>query len=1217
MSEPQRDWEGPRPAPEAKIPAAPAEAIQPPPGLDQILNSTNKLDTPEFVLGASIEPADDSPTIISRTVRKPGQTDEAIANSLRGRRLAHFELQAPVGVGGMAAVIRAHDTQLDRLVALKILPPNMATDPESLRRFQHEARAAARLDHENIARVFYCGEDQGLHFIAFEFVEGDNLRTILDRRGRLPVPEAIRYMLQVATGLAHAASRGVVHRDIKPSNIIITPTGRAKLVDMGLARSNIGPQGDGALTQSGVTLGTFDYISPEQALEPRDADVRSDIYSLGCTFYHMLTGQPPVPEGTAAKKLHHHQHVPPVDPRQLNPAIPDDVAAVLSRMMAKQPGDRYQRSEHLVQHLLVLAQKTGAGAEVPEGVLFVDAPLPSPPQSRPLVVGGIAAAALVVFIVVLTALPTTPNSVDFAPLDAKPRSSESAVNKGDKTPPVVKSTQTQERPPQPVVAPPSRPIVAQTTKDLFEAVKQPTAQVLLPGKEIDLRLKRDEGPDLVGLVFQGKELVLQAEDPAKRPTLLLTYDTSGKDQPWAALTVAGGQVTLRNLRFKIDATGTATPMAAVVRAGGRIRFENCEFWQSGFPSEPERARLASVEVSGASNETSDGSPDVFFERCYFRSGHEAVLITATANAEFNNCAFGPHAALFHFRSGKVEDAQLRLQHCSALLGQQSAVFVLSEDASARLSVNHCLFSNPLYGQTETDGETTLVRQLGDGPPRFRIDSESRNVYHGFSAFWTQSGRTQVRLFEEFQQRPGTGRNDRSVSLLSANPWQFPKPLTLLAQPEKAFQARQDLPELRRLDHPKTRMVGVERCVWGSVYPATLRPLKEKIVDITVKESANGVYPSLSQALGEAQPGDTILIKANDTVTVPPLRLEDRPVLTDLLIKPYENFRPILKLGSTTDLDAAMFRFGDGRLVLENLEFELPPTPAGLKTQSVVYVTGEGQCTFKKCLFTLKEPREAQAPRSLFMLPDPSSVMRKDNKGPSQGGPRLRLENCFVRGDGELVTVRGSQAFNLEVEESLIALDGSLLIMDGSTKEPPTKPPVQISVARTTIYVSEPLLVLRACESKPMPGLVPTHVVQVANCVIASGREKNALVHLEGMDSDEQMRRLFTWEGGKQNIYSGFMNMLEQRPRPDNAMPLSQFDRSKWLDFTPKETDRRFDKVTFAGWPPAVDRPLARALPSYFRIKLPADVSASGVDVDRVPRPPMEPEAPSGTPPGDE
>ena len=347
----------------------------------------------DAVPNGNAEPTDDSPTIISsRLPRLAGRSEEALTTTLRGRRLAHFELRDAIGVGGMAAVIRALDTELDRTVALKVLPPEMAADPENIRRFHQEARAAARLDHENIARVFYCGEDQGLHFIAFEYVEGENLRAILDRRGRLSVSESIHYMLQIATGLHHAAARGVVHRDIKPSNIIITPTGRAKLVDMGLARSQE-RRGDGGLTQSGVTLGTFDYISPEQALEPRDADVRSDIYSLGCTFYHMLTGQTPVPEGTAAKKLHHHQHVAPTDPRQINPEIPDEVAAILAKMMAKDPTDRYQRAEQLVQHLIFVAQKLGAGSEVPEGMLFVEAPILSPPRTRPAVVGVIAAAA--------------------------------------------------------------------------------------------------------------------------------------------------------------------------------------------------------------------------------------------------------------------------------------------------------------------------------------------------------------------------------------------------------------------------------------------------------------------------------------------------------------------------------------------------------------------------------------------------------------------------------------------------------------------------------------------------------------------------------------------------------------------------------------------------------------------------------------------------------
>jgi serine/threonine protein kinase len=171
------------------------------------------------------EPSDDSPTIISRARQVPLRPEDALAEMLRGRQLAHFELLDPIGVGGMAAVIRARDTQLDRTVALKILPPEMAADSENVRRFHQEARAAAKLDHENIARVFFCGEDQGLHFIAFEFVEGENLRTLLERRGRIPVPEAIHYLLQIATGLAHASARGVVHRDIKPSNLMIDEPG--------------------------------------------------------------------------------------------------------------------------------------------------------------------------------------------------------------------------------------------------------------------------------------------------------------------------------------------------------------------------------------------------------------------------------------------------------------------------------------------------------------------------------------------------------------------------------------------------------------------------------------------------------------------------------------------------------------------------------------------------------------------------------------------------------------------------------------------------------------------------------------------------------------------------------------------------------------------------------------------------------------------------------
>src|SRR5262249_26370512 len=152
------------------------------------------------------------------------------------------------------------------------------------------------------------------------------------------------------------------------------------------------------LTQSGVTLGTFDYISPEQALEPREADVRSDIYSLGCTFYHALTGQPPVPEGTAAKKLHHQHHVKPVDPRLLVPDLPDVVASILGRMMAKRPIDRYQTPEELVHDLQSAAHQLGLATELPAGT-----PLPPVGQpsafGKPLVLAGLTGLLVIAFVI--------------------------------------------------------------------------------------------------------------------------------------------------------------------------------------------------------------------------------------------------------------------------------------------------------------------------------------------------------------------------------------------------------------------------------------------------------------------------------------------------------------------------------------------------------------------------------------------------------------------------------------------------------------------------------------------------------------------------------------------------------------------------------------------------------------------------------------------------
>ena len=331
---------------------------------------------------ASEGPSVDDATIIS--ARPPIHTQTAdgqiapreLGQTLVGRKLAHFDLLEFVGGGGMGAVFRASDTMLNRIVAVKVLSRDQGRDEETVKRFQNEAQSAARLDHDNIARVYFVGEDDGWYFIVFEYIEGNNLRDQIANRGPMSVEDALKITLQVAEALEHASHREVVHRDIKPSNVLLTRTGKAKLVDMGLARLQPMKAEENDLTASGVTLGTFDYISPEQARDPRMADVRSDIYSLGCTLFFMLTARPPFPDGTVLQKLLSHSGEAPPDPRLLRPDLPDELIPVISRMLSKQPADRYQKPSDLIGDLLALSERLGFQT-TPHGDPIYIAPEPS------------------------------------------------------------------------------------------------------------------------------------------------------------------------------------------------------------------------------------------------------------------------------------------------------------------------------------------------------------------------------------------------------------------------------------------------------------------------------------------------------------------------------------------------------------------------------------------------------------------------------------------------------------------------------------------------------------------------------------------------------------------------------------------------------------------------------------------------------------------------
>ena len=266
------------------------------------------------------------------------------------KQLGKYEIQRKLGAGGMGTVFLAIDQDLRRTVALKVLPRDRAENATLVRRFKAEAQAAAQLHHKNIVGVYEAGQADGLLYIALEYIDGTDALHLIQTRGILPVKRSIEIIRGVAEALQHAFEKNIVHRDIKPSNLMIAKDGDVKLADMGLARS-IDDTLDTSITRAGTTVGTVDYMAPEQARNSKAADIRSDLYSLGCTWYHLITGEPPFGDGDVMAKVQAHALKAPPDPRRLNDRIPDAIVAVIQRLMAKKPQDRYPPPRDLIDDL--------------------------------------------------------------------------------------------------------------------------------------------------------------------------------------------------------------------------------------------------------------------------------------------------------------------------------------------------------------------------------------------------------------------------------------------------------------------------------------------------------------------------------------------------------------------------------------------------------------------------------------------------------------------------------------------------------------------------------------------------------------------------------------------------------------------------------------------------------------------------------------------------
>jgi len=348
--------------------------------------------------------------------RLANPADDSISSSLA--QIPGYQVMQKIGAGAMASVYKAKQLSLDRIVAIKILPKRMSEDPEFVKRFYKEGRAAARLNHNNIVQAIDVGEYGGFHYFVMEFVDGKTVYDEMAARRAYGEADALKIIIQMARALEHAHAKGFIHRDVKPKNIMLTKDGTAKLADMGLARE----AGDvaAAAAEKGRAYGTPYYISPEQVRGVEDVDFRADIYSLGATLYHMVTGRVPFEGDTPTSIMHKHLKEPLVPPDHINPSISTGMAEVIECAMAKDRATRYQSTSDLLVDLERVARgeaplqaRSGYSDKLLENLAHgQDEPAPRGPGgpgdaaeggsgTSPVLLGAVIAEAAVILILII------------------------------------------------------------------------------------------------------------------------------------------------------------------------------------------------------------------------------------------------------------------------------------------------------------------------------------------------------------------------------------------------------------------------------------------------------------------------------------------------------------------------------------------------------------------------------------------------------------------------------------------------------------------------------------------------------------------------------------------------------------------------------------------------------------------------------------------------
>ncbi len=677
-------------------------------------------------------------------------------------RLEQFEVRHRIGSGGMGRVFLAEDMTLRRPVALKVLNPGAVNDSSLLARFQNEARSAALLRHDNVAQVYYTGESQGIHFIASEYIAGRTIRELIEEHETLPVDLVVNYAIQAALALNHMHGVGVIHRDIKPSNIIVSDQGRVKIVDLGLARRD-SEETTHDITVAGSILGTFDYMAPEQARESSEADIRSDIYSLGCTLYHMLTGQPPYPEGNAVQKMLDHQGKQAPDPAHINDRVPGEIADIVLTMMKTNPEDRYQTPAELLSELIEVATEMGLQAIPADGIVWQHV---KQPVVRQLSAELFLLAAVAVFCItavtlhVMSGESRSSTPVPFDPATLSPSTPPDSPERPDGMSTNVDSETSDESAAgtsDTVPLPPTRSPFIVHKRDgkqkEFETLNDALSSLIVEGAEVEsaeIELTFD-GPlprSAIQLPRLDHQTVHLYASKGAHP--VLEFRGNADDSaPTSMFTLINSNFTLEGIALRlVPDTETTDSVWSIFDCSGstHLSLSNCSI---------DVAEGTTAEVCRLKESTSDRDTrhvtDVELSDVIVRGAADMFHLESQTSGQIRmeNCGIGIDGHLVNntgSASGATSDGPGRLdvdlEHVTCVLG--APLIRIFEDgfqatsqmvSQIQVTSRACIFCS-----TVKNGK--LIESLGTGmlyelPERLNWNGDT-NLYAGFSVFWILS-----------------------------------------------------------------------------------------------------------------------------------------------------------------------------------------------------------------------------------------------------------------------------------------------------------------------------------------------------------------------------------------------------------------------------------------------------------------------------------------------